>query len=921
MPTVSFDGQSLIIDNRRVWLVSGSIHYPRVPRDLWQSRIRAAKQAGLNCICTYVFWNFHENSPGDFDFSGQKDLRKFVTLVGQEGMYCILRPGPYVCSEWDFGGFPAWLLRGDEMKLRQYHEPYLEACSRYLGAVLDQVRDLQVTSPAKAGLPGSPAGGGGPIVMMQAENEWFCHNPDEACKHPSTYLREIVRYLRESGCSVPINVCNNLWQRVEGAIDTWNANSHLAADLRQLRIVQPSVPRIVTEFWPGWFDYWGGEHDRRSSAQLVEYRLASILAVGGHYNLYMFHGGTNFGFYGGRSVANSQCFMTTSYDYDAPLREAGGRGPKYHAVKRVSTFASQFAHVLANLDPESQPAVVAPSEDSHPLSVLHQRGAQGDVVFLLKSQDSRLRTAQILLPNGLTLPVPLGHGLTAWLLLNARLAGNVELTYTNLRPWAWINRKLLVLFGPAGSDGLVAIDGATLRLRVPTGLEPLVHKLENLHVVVLSEQQVDAAYPLADRLIVGASALNEHDQPIPHPDWKHVFIISDTGEIRQFAVKPSRRRTAPRFSAWECAGLDDMLDGSSPTYRPIDGPTSLEQLGCNFGYGWYRLTLERTSPAGNLLAPQSADRLHVYSEGKLLGILGRGPGAVDEPTPLRMPKGPAVVLADNLGRFCYGWRLGESKGLFGHLHSVKPLRLGKPKVVAGQSPDPFLLGDYWTHMRAGEKRPADALVWNDLRPQGRNPLILELADFPQTCMVFINGKPLALFDKHLSGGIQRWVLDVGQTIKSGRNELTLALFAPCQKTNNLDAFVKVYQSTANLTDAASWAFAPWRSEPTQPWQPIPKTQPARPCWFRSHFSVLETTVPLWLEPRGMSKGQIYLNGQNVGRYFVSTSSGKKVPPQERYYLPEPWLRTNAPNELRLFDEHGRSPRDCRLLYDALGPYG
>lgn len=920
MPTVSFDGQSFIIDSRRVWLVSGSIHYSRVPRDLWRSRIRAAKQAGLNCICTYVFWNLHERSPGVFDFSGQNDLRHFVELIGREGLYCILRPGPYVCAEWDFGGFPPWLLREGNFKLRQYHEPYLEACSRYLAAVLDQVRDLQVTSAAKAGLPGSPAGGGGPIVMVQAENEWFCHNPEESHRHPSTYLREIVRYLRESGCTVPINVCNNLWQRVEGAIDTWNANSHLAADLRQLRVVQPNVPRIVTEFWPGWFDHWGGEHDRRSSAQLVEYRLASILAVGAQYNLYMFHGGTNFGFYGGRSVANAHCFITTSYDYDAPLREAGGRGPKYHAVKRISTFASQFAHVLAHLEPDSQPTAVAPSEDSHPLSVLHQHGSQGDVVFLLKAQDSQLRATQLLLPNGLTLPIPLGEEPSAWLVLNARLAGNVELTYTNLRPWAWISRKLLVLFGPADAEGLVAIDGAALRLRVPAGDQPLVHRHENVHVVVLNTRQVDAAYALSDRLVVGAAALDERDEPLPHPDFKRIFCIRDNGEIQYVTPKPAKRRTAPRFELWQYGNLDDMLDGSAAAFRPIEGPSSLEQLGCDFGYGWYRLDWPGAVSAEKLLAPQAADRLHFYGDGKLLRILGCGPGASDEPTTMRC-KNRVVVLADNLGRFCYGWRVGERKGLFGHLYSVQPLRLGRPKVVAGQAPDPFQLSEYWTNMRGGEKRAADALVWSGLQPQGDHPLILELADFPLACMVFLNGQPIGMFDRHLSAGRQRWLFEVGRGLRRGRNELKLALFAPYASPLKLDRFVKLYQTTRNLTREADWAFAAWQPGPTQPWQGLPKTLPSRPCWFRGIFAVRDVGVPLWVQPRGMSKGQIYLNGHNVGRYFVATHTGARVPPQDRYYLPEPWLHTRGPNELLLFDEHGRWPCDCRLIYDPQGPYG
>ena len=189
MPSVSFDGQSLLIDGRRIWLVSGSIHYARTPHQLWRSRIRAASnRPGLNCIDTHVFWNIHEARPGRFHFKDDADLGQFVRLIHQEGMWCILRPGPYVGAGADFGGLPGWLHKIKDVKLRCTNGPFLEACARYLGAVMEQVKDLQVTTP----LPGRKVGdavSAGPIVMMQAENQWYCHNPDES----EGYLRQIVR--------------------------------------------------------------------------------------------------------------------------------------------------------------------------------------------------------------------------------------------------------------------------------------------------------------------------------------------------------------------------------------------------------------------------------------------------------------------------------------------------------------------------------------------------------------------------------------------------------------------------------------------------------------------------------------------------------------------------------------------------------
>lgn len=910
MPNISYDAQSFMIDGRRVWLVSGAIHYTRTPRQLWRRRIRAAKQAGLNCIETYVFWNAHEPSPNKFDFSGDLDLRAFIQMIHEEGMYCILRPGPYVCAEWDFGGLPAWLHRVDGIKLREANGPFLEACARYLGAVMEQVKGLQVTDP----LPRAP-GSAGPILMIQAENEWVCHNPEQA----DSYLREIARYLRENGCTVPINVCNNLWQRVPGAIDTWNACDHLAADLRQLRVVQPDTPRIVTEFWTGWFDQWGGPHNTTHTPEWNLHRLASILATGSQYNLYMFHGGTNFGFYAGRSVASPDCFMTTSYDYDSPLLEAGGRGEKYRVVKRISTFASQFGQLFAGLDPATPPAAVAAVDQApHPLSIISQRGTMGDVVFIFKDKEDKTKDVAVLLPNGLTLSVPLGDDNVAWCVMNANLGGVATLTRTNLRPWAFTNRKMLVLFGPAGAEGLISINDASWTVRVPEGQAPLVESHEGLTVVVLNREQVDAAYLFSGGLVVGAESLDDHDRPILMFGWSKMTIITPDGDISHITTKPSRAPVAPRLGAWQSADCDAFIRGTSDAFKPIEGPTSLERLKCDMGYGWYRINPKRLT-SGNAFVPESGDRLHVFTDGKPAGILGLGPGATPDPTRLQLTK-TVTLLADNLGRFNFGWNVGESKGLFGHIHDVRPVKLDKPKAAPGMSPDPFTMRGFWLYIRRGDRRPADAWTWS-INARKDKPLFLDLWRFPARAMILVNCNPVGMYDPTQTAGYARFTLAVGGALKQGKNELKIALFDKDEKEIDPRKFLRLYESTASMTEGAQWSFARWSPPNTDAFGPAAKSGTATPRWHRTVFHVSAASQPLWLEPRGMTKGQLYLNGHNVGRYFVATGEGKHVPPQERYYLPEPWLHTDKPNELMIFDEHGRPPQKCRLVYDVDGPYG
>lgn len=943
MAKITYDGQSFSLDQRRVWLVSGAIHYPRVARGLWRDRIRAAKQAGLNCIETYGFWNAHESEPGQFDFTDNLDVRHFVELVADEGMFCIFRPGPYVCAEWDNGGLPAYLhrvksdRRSGPMKIREGNGPFLSAASGYLTAIMGQVSDLQITSPVAAGrptlssptnLPGAAAGGfvgqgGGPILMVQVENEWFSGNEEQ----DQLYHQQLIRLLREAGADVPLNVCNQLWQDVDGAIHTWNGSTNLTADLRQLAAVQPDAPRIMTEYWPGWFDHWGGKHADAVDADKHLYRLGNILAAGAQYNMFMFHGGTNFGFTGGRTVGGPDVFMTTSYDYDAPLLEAGGRAGKYATTKRISTFASHFALVFANLDPKSHPVAVSPNEENHPLSVVHQTGARGAMTFLFKSAKDKTKRTDLLLPNGLTLPVPLGDQRVTWLLTDAKLGPNHTLDYTNLSPLAWIDDRMLVLFGPAGSDGLFSINEAQVQIKVPAGKTPVVEVVDDVTLVVLNTAMADASYPTPEGFVVGSAGLDAADQPLPLKGWPTQFRIAPDASVTKAKTSVTRKPTAPKLGDWFAAGTAAFLDGSAPSYQPIDGPTSFEKLGHDFGYGWVNLQFpkSKSTPAAKTLAPGSGDRLHVYRDGKFQHLLGLAPGAEIQPVNVKAG-GNLTVLVDNLGRFNYGQRVNEQKGLLSHFYAVKPVKLPEPKITPQPSPDPFEIAGFVHHQRRGDVRPAAALTWT-IKPAGRQPLILELDGLPVDAVLKINDQPVDLWHHLASAGFQRFVLDPTDDgpFTGGQNQLELALYAPPPKSDPLK-HIKLYQATANLTAKAKWSFSPWQvpdfdDESFAPITVNGKAKPLdQPAWYRNTFGVASTRCPLFLHPKGLSKGHIYLNGHNVGRYFMQTRDKQTVPPQSLYYLPEPWINVNDDNELLLFDEHGFNPAQVRLVYNENGPY-
>lgn len=903
MPSITYDAQSFSIDSRRIWLVSAAIHYPRTPRQLWRSRIRAAKQAGCNCIETYVFWNVHEPQPGRFVFDGDADLRRFIEIVGEEGLHAIVRPGPYVCSEWDFGGLPPWLSTIEGIKLRQSHPAFLQATARYLDAVMKQIADLQVTSRK-----------GGPIIAFQNENEWFCHHDAEG----DAYLGEISRFLREAGCKVPVLNCNNLWQHVPGTIDCWNGWSHLFDHTRQLRIAQPDAPRFVTELWPGWFDAWGSPHEADKSAGDLLRTLAEVSSTGAQYNLYMFHGGTNFGFYGGRTVGAPDRFMTTSYDYDAPLREAGGRGTKYHAAKRIGVFLSQFADLMANLKPDEHHAVAAPGEQD--VSVVQQTGAFGHVVFLTRTQAKKDRVVSLRTPDGRALPVHLGADTAAWVVLDANLDGVATLDLTNLRPWAFVGRRMLVLFGPAGTDALLSIDGALLHETVPTGVKPLVVQHQGLTVVIASDKQIDQAYLHDDgELFVGIDGFDENDEPIRGAGVSYT-VVSPDGEVTGRKFKPATKPTSPKLKPWSVARIDEYPEGSAPRFASIDGPRSHEDCGVDFGYGWYALKLKRPR-AGKikLLVPEANDRLHLYLDGDYKGVLGAGMDATHEPFDLSLPDGESqlVMLSDNLGRFNYGPALGELKGVFGHLLNVKKLALGKPTVEVKPAADPFVLSGYVDHRRFGDRTPRTWFTYK-VNHRRKTPIVLSISGDRPPSVLFVNDQPIGIDGAF--NMLTRFVLKPDEHLKAGNNTITFAMH-----DDVLDGFtptkaVDAYEGEP-VSDKAEWRFARWQMPDDEAFAALPtKHKAGTPCWFRATFGEADTSQPLFLDLAGATKGQLYLNGHNLGRYWVATATGKKVPPQSRYYLPEPWLNEDGDNELTLFDEHGKPPRGSKLVHDPMGPF-
>ncbi|MBR7825486.1 beta-galactosidase [Actinospica sp. MGRD01-02] len=313
--------EDFLLDGEPTRILSGALHYFRVHPDLWADRIVKAREMGLNTIETYVAWNAHSRRPGEFEASGGLDLGRFLDTVAEHGMHAIVRPGPYICAEWDNGGLPAWLFQQPGTGIRSSEPTYLAAVEEYYEHLAPILVPRQIDR-------------GGPIILVQVENEYGAYGSDKA------YLKALTELTRRIGITVPlITVDQPLDDMIEnGSLPelhkTASFGSRVGERLDRLRRHQPTGPLMCSEFWNGWFDSWGGHHHTTDVDEIAK-SLDELLSRGASVNIYMFHGGTNFGFTNGANDKGTYAPIVTSYDYDAPLDEAGNPTAKYWAFRDV----------------------------------------------------------------------------------------------------------------------------------------------------------------------------------------------------------------------------------------------------------------------------------------------------------------------------------------------------------------------------------------------------------------------------------------------------------------------------------------------------------------------------------------------------------------------------------------------------------
>ncbi len=312
-------------------IISGSIHYFRVVPEYWRDRLEKLKAMGCNTVETYVAWNMHEPEKGRFNFEGMLDLSRFLRTAQELGLYAIVRPSPYICAEWEFGGLPAWLLAESNMHVRSREGRFLSYVASYFEKLFDVLVPLQVNC-------------GGPIILMQLENEYGAWGDDKG------YLEELRKLMEINGLTVPLVTSDGPWRddlacgSLPGVLPTVNFGSKAKTQLPFLKKHLKNGPVMCMEFWAGWFDYWGCEKHNKRDPEEIAQDLDEILSQGS-VNIYMFHGGTSFGFLNGANDYDRLTPDVSSYDYDAPLTEDGQITPKYTAMQNVISKYVSVPHV------------------------------------------------------------------------------------------------------------------------------------------------------------------------------------------------------------------------------------------------------------------------------------------------------------------------------------------------------------------------------------------------------------------------------------------------------------------------------------------------------------------------------------------------------------------------------------------------
>lgn len=923
MSRIQYDARSFIINGKRTFLRSAAVHYFRAPKAEWEEILYQAKLAGLNTIETYFAWNFHELEEGKWDFSGDKDIEAFMSLCGEMGFWFIARPGPYICAEWDFGGLPWWLTTKEGIKLRSYNEVYLKYVDLYLDQVIPRIAKFQITK-------------GGPVILVQIENEYESYIDEWANERRLPYDHKYMEYLRDGmkarGIDVPLITCRG---GVEGAIECenfWSNPEYFVTHLREHH--SKDAPLVVTEFWTGWFENWGGARStQKKPSHLLRHTYDVVQNGFTGISHYMFYGGTNFSSWSGRTVGDDGIYMITSYDYDAPINEYNTPSKKYYASKKAMHFVQALEDELVLAEKWDVSQVIA----SAPFRFRGLRSGDTCILFVENTGEERI-TASVFIPEfGETLQVTVDEGEIVPVVLNKPLSDKIVLRSLSGRIWglekvAGINT--LVVYGGSGQR-------STLRLKVDSGFirddkkalsnmqidmntgeiildlihtdEIQVYDIDNLRIISVDDATIDRTWLLGDGddvcLLIGPDIVrprrdgSKPDMVFHASTRAWIFGLSpdmnDGWEQSPYAhgyfkdiILNVAAPIVPKIENWHMAYEDIKLG----EWARCDLPKDFSSFGQAFGYLAYRTRVHSDeSKNANIILTSIEDPALVYVNGKFITRVTDVWSASVE-VPFQQGENEILFIVQNMGRYNFSQAIGEPKGISGHV------------ALDGVSMD--LLKD-WV-LQAGDEvlcENANLASILEYREQTHATKTIHINDFEQAIIVGtrltglkVNGEVVS--ERLVTPGCSR--ADISRYLKPGVNTIELFLNHFAGGMKRLDLYL---YSQKNIL--RGWEMKPIAEfDAPKNWQDeIAEQNCVMPRWYRARFKWTFEHVPgRECRPKirltGMGKGEIWINGNSLGRFW-------QIGPQEDYKIPLSWLLPE--NELIIFDEEGRDPRGVRIL--------
>ncbi|WP_308639422.1 beta-galactosidase [Paenibacillus silvisoli] len=941
--TITYDGKSFLRDGERFWIVGGEIHYFRFPREEWRDVLLRAKRAGLNTICTYVPWNFHEVTEGEFDFDGDKDLASYIDLIGELGMYAMLRPGPYICSEWDGGGIPAWLCAQPVLRFREDDPVYMAAVESWFDRLIPIISERQVTK-------------GGPVITIQNENE-YPGGWDESMRR---YLRNINAIYARHGIEIPVLSCN-----VHGATPTTvkindstdaadqfldpsmilTYNHHVEVEpVYDLKSKQPNAPLITTEFWCGAPIYWGNQVSDWPNRLELARAVYEYTSSGTQVCYYMFEGGTNFGFWGGNNIA-------TSYASGYPVGEAGKLTDKYYAVRPANLFIGSFSRYLAGSEELADKGGMQSDEGVR--LIVRDSGFGGSFAFVTAA-DARKETTVTTL-GGKQLTVHFGEVSAAVLPIELELFGSAAVTvdYSNLCLLACSEaKKTLVLYGPAGTEGVISVNGEELRVIVPRRKVQRLITAAGIGIVVVDEDLARRCWIVDDAVVFGpdyaGELLADGALDIRVSERTPEIVYLDAAGLpvsRAFKAEPAQHEL-PELRDWRIAPCAEVTSPVGEGWSALEQPCSHEALGVVQGYLWYSAELEcEEECVETLFLSHAPTRVNVFVNGQFCGThaerrsvrmrdeYGHPADWAFEELTVRLQKGTNrfVFLSDDLG---HNYDVPIAVGIQG------PVMVGSRRLQVDRMTDvePLPLSDqafnflYNRHYR--EKTPLPAVEFELPIEAGHEAFILMHG---VKAWVTVNGEevlPMSYPDSPwtMFPQIKRWITwELPASIAGTAPTVRIHFAEGSAEAVKENMAVYVAPSGGQLTN---WQWKRWEGSgdftasqlvgsqqkeeeglivllPTGS-RLARKGRLLRPAYLSARFALPDGDRPVYLQIGELQKGQIFLNGHNIGRMWAYGGT------QDRYYLPRSWIK--ADNELVIFEELGLNPQNTSLVFGESGQW-